>query len=1105
MKKSALFMRALLFCGIIVQHTNMYAQTEKAGEQLPPVPEFPTIPEAKPENTVTMGNSSSFSEVKIGLPIADGPFKPTWASIEANYPGEPAWLRDAKFGIWVHFGPQSAGESGDWYARKLYYEGSRANTNHKKRYGHPSKVGYKDVLRDWNPTKLDPEYLTKLYKKAGARFLMIQGVHHDNYDLWNSQYQPWNSVNIGPKRDLLGEWVKACKEEGMRYGVTFHHEYTWWWWQTAFTSDKSGTYAGVPYDGCLTPEDGVGQWWEGYDPRLLYGINLREYKSVAERANDGWGPPDAGIFSRHLDFCKWYARQWALRMMDVTANYDPDFIYTDGTVQGPFTGNGTGTGYKCDAMQTVMADYYNRLMKTRGKVDGFSIVKFRRPTNGTVNTAEHSFPDHIDTTQPWIREAPVGDWFYAPGFTYDAGSMIRFVIEAICRDGNAALNIPMKPDGSIEAACVTMLEKVGEWMEVNGQAVYGSKAWKTMGEGEMVNGKLKTLPGGGLGATHRDFSFSPQDIRFTVGKDGRLYAFTMAVPQAGSTLGIKSLGMMSEYYSGKVEKVSLLGYGDVAFESDLDALLIHIPSDISCATSAVFAITIDANNMEKPNLQDVIRLYEERLNEVRPLVSNNTGRPNPVKVAAFEQQLEAARAMLNGSEKEQAAAVTELYNAYAVFKESGYNKGGAPEEIGMTDITLEYLVERDNFAAKNMGSRFGTPVNWKVENYSIPQNDATKGTKGGIDNFPGHNTLMMGKWGGEDGTPATDMTNARIYRKVHLPAGYYYFGAAFNTIYNLGTSYIYAATEPLGTSAIAGKAIASLAMSRCSADGAFYGITFNLDEEQDVVLAFQANMQGGNANQEFRIDGVKLLYSANAESQTQTDITKEKLLQASSFSRISGQSTTKRYGTPRNWKVENYKIPAGNDGTRNGLDRYPGYECLSLGVWGDRQNNTEGHLADARIYRRVSLPAGNYYFGAAYETHYQLSQAYLFAASETMPTADIPTKSIAYDPVSDAGKDNKTFRGIYFELSEPQEVVLGFQADLANGAAEQEFRASKVKLLSLGTSANAIKGVEGASSSSSRQSSNRIFDLGGQFVGTDLKKLPNGIYIQQSKKRVVRD
>ena len=585
--------KRILLVALAALMTYTFAQETAAqtSDGLPALPPMPQVPARQPVNSVKMGDSQAFAEVKIDLPIADGPFKPDWESIESHYPGTPEWLREAKIGFWVHFGPQAAGESGDWYARNLYKEDHKAYLNHLRRYGHPSKVGYKDVLKDWNPTKLDPEALTALYQKAGARFLMIQGVHHDNYDLWNSQYQPWNSVNIGPKRDLLREWADACRRHQMHYGVTFHHEYTWWWWQTAFGSDKEGPLAGVPYDGRLTLADGKGTWWEGYDPRMLYGVDLREYETVDANAHTPWSPPQAGIFSRHLDYAQWYATQWALRIMDVTANYDPDFIYTDGTVQGPFTGDGTGTGFKSNAMQTVIADYYNRALKRRGKVNTFTIIKFRNPTNGAVNTAEFDFPDTINTSQPWVREAPVGDWFYAPGFTYDAGSMIRFIIEAIARDGNVALNIPMRPDGSIEEACVTMLEEVGEWMQVNGEAVYGSRAWTTLGEGEMVNGKLKKLPGGGLGKRQADFKFDAQDIRFTVGKNGALYAFCMAVPEAGQTVSIKSLAKKLGGKS-KVTKVSLLGYkGKLKWQHTDEALTITCPETLPCSTAVVFRIS----------------------------------------------------------------------------------------------------------------------------------------------------------------------------------------------------------------------------------------------------------------------------------------------------------------------------------------------------------------------------------------------------------------------------------------------------------------------------------------------------------------------------------
>ena len=537
-----------------------------------------------------MGNPDDFPEETLDIPITPGPFQPTWESIESNYPGTPQWLRDAKFGIWVCYGPQASGESGDWYARRLYDETntySPAYDNHLKRFGHPSEVGYKDVLRVWNPSKLDPDQLTRLYKRAGARFLMIMGVHHDNYDLWNSKYQPWNSVNIGPHRDLLREWDDACHKYGMRYGVTFHHDYTWWWWQSAFKSDTKGDKAGVPYDGNLTLEDGKGQWWEGYDPRRLYGINISEYETIATTP---WGPQE-GIFTRHLEYAKWYATQWALRIMDVTHNYDPDFIYTDGSAQGPFTGVGTATGYKCNAMPLVMADYYNRTLKRRGEVNTFSVVKFRSPTNGTVNTEEFDFPDNINRSQPWIRETPVGDWYYAPGYTYDSRSIIRVIIEAACRDGNASVCVPIKGDGSLEDACVKTLEAVGDWMAVCGEGIYGSEAWTIMGEGPLdENGHLNKIPRGALGDKQVEFEYAPDDIRFTLGKDGAVYAFIMNPPKPGETVRIKSFGSDAGLLTG-IKDVKLLGNeGKLEWHRSNDCLEITCPESLPFSSVIVFRV-----------------------------------------------------------------------------------------------------------------------------------------------------------------------------------------------------------------------------------------------------------------------------------------------------------------------------------------------------------------------------------------------------------------------------------------------------------------------------------------------------------------------------------
>ena len=545
-----------------------------------------------------------------------------------------------------------------------------------------------------------------------------------------------------------------------------------------------------------------------------------------------------------------------------------------------------------------------------------------------------------------------------------------------------------------------------------------------------------------------------------------------------------------------MKKVTLLGYGEVGFEQEVDGLKVTLPTTHPNEIAPVLEVTFDSEAPKTLSLQEVIEMYEQLAGELSAKASNNTGKPNASKVEAFSLQVEDARQYLSASASEQAERASQLHAAYGELKKKGFNPAGTPDEMGQIDVTIDYLLEKDNFSATEMGSRFGKPVNWTVENFSIPQNDTSKGTKNGIDNYPGTNCLMMGKWSGEDGTPATNMTNARIYRTVHLQPGRYFFGAVFNALYNLSTSYsyIYVGTSLYAPASVKSKSLAYLLLSKCATDGNFYGVSFTLDEEQDVNLVFQSNMQSGNANQEFRVSQVELLYCANPENLIQTDITQDMLTETNKFSRITGQSTSTRYGTPANWTVENYNIPTASDGTRSGLDRYPGYDCLTLGVWDDRQNNTAGDLSDARVYSRVNLAAGNYYFGATYEANYQLNEAYIFAASQTLSTHDIPQQTLAYDKISDAGKDNTTYRGVYFELPDAQEVVLGFQADLAGGSSQQEFRASKVKLVRYGVA----DGIEAVQSSKFTVHNEAVYDLSGRKVSDSQK----GIYIVDGKKVV---
>ncbi len=525
----------------------------------------------------------SFPIEHLDFPIAAGPFEPTWESIAAQHPGQVDWFRDAKLGIWIHWGPQAAGRSGDWYAKHMYLEDHSAAANHRRNFGHPSEVGYKEVLHQWKIPKFNADQLMQKFHDAGFRYAVIMGVHHDNFDLWNSAHQPWNSVKVGPQRDLLREWSTAARKHNIRYGVSFHHEYTWWWWQPAFGADTKGPLAGVPYDGALTKQDGKGKWWDGLDPRDLYGIPLTGYPQYDPVHLIAHGR--AGIFDKHLAYAKQYATKWALRIMDVIDNYDPDFIYTDGNSPQPFSGKRSGSGYKCDAAQRVVAHYYNRTLERRKEIDTFSIIKFSKAQKGLASTTESRIGDNVDRERMWMGELAVGSWFYAPGFYYDGGSAVRALLEFASRDGNFALAIPLTPEGDLEPAAVTMLGELGAWMNIHGPGIYGSSAWKTWGEGD------RKLPGGALNREFAEYKFTTADFRFTHGKDGKLYVWCLTVPPSGAKLLVRSLGTDAGLLEQPPSSVELLGSTEkVEWSPSPEGLAITCPDTTALRHAICFRV-----------------------------------------------------------------------------------------------------------------------------------------------------------------------------------------------------------------------------------------------------------------------------------------------------------------------------------------------------------------------------------------------------------------------------------------------------------------------------------------------------------------------------------
>jgi alpha-L-fucosidase len=351
----------------------------------------------------------------------------------------PDWFRDAKFGIWAHWGPQCQPESGDWYARNMYQEGSWQYKIHLQKYGHPSKFGFKDVINEWKAEKWNPEELVSLYKSVGAQYFMAMANHHYNLDLYNSKYQKhWNSTKIGPKKDLIAGWAKAAKNNGLPFGVSVHASHAWFWYEFAQLSDKNGELAGVPYDGKLTRADGKGKWWEGLDPQELYAQN----HELSKGYNWEW---KEGIITRpSKDYCtKFYNRT-----MDLINKYDPDVIYFDDTKLPLWPVSDVGL--------RIAAHVYNKSIKEHGElravINGKILDENQR--KAMVWDIERGQANDIQPL-PWQTDTCIGGWHYDRGL-YErngyktAATVIQTLVDIVSKNGNLMLNIPVRGDGSID-------------------------------------------------------------------------------------------------------------------------------------------------------------------------------------------------------------------------------------------------------------------------------------------------------------------------------------------------------------------------------------------------------------------------------------------------------------------------------------------------------------------------------------------------------------------------------------------------------------------------------------------------------------------------------
>jgi alpha-L-fucosidase len=481
------------------------------------------------------------SAADLELPVAKGPFQPTAESLtQYQYPD---WFRDAKFGIWAHWGPQAVPMMGDWYAKKMYQQGQVDYNDHLQRWGHPSVHGYKDIIPLWKAEKWDPDRLMQLYKKAGAKYFVSMGSHHDNFFLWDSKLHRWNAVQMGPKRDVVADWQKAAQKYGLKFGVSEHLGASFNWFQDSHKSDRTGPMAGVPYDGA--------------NP---------EYQDLYHFPGD---PNDRGWYSKNP---RWQ-QQWYDEIKELVDNYHPDLLYTDGGV--PF---GNVVGY------SMIAHLYNdSASRNNGKVQ--VVYNCKQVSGGRwVQDLERNVMGQIDPN-PWQTDTSIGDWFYNKTWKFRPVSwVIYMLVDNVSKNGNLLLNVVQRPDGSLDPEVEQMLEELAKWNVIHGEAIYGTRPWLVYGE---TNIKPTTGRRGGGG---ENTQYNAKEIRFTT-KGPALYAFTLGWPE-DRKITIRSLAKPAGSDVNRIEQISLLGYnGKIEWQQTADGLTVTLPEQKVSEYTAALKIT----------------------------------------------------------------------------------------------------------------------------------------------------------------------------------------------------------------------------------------------------------------------------------------------------------------------------------------------------------------------------------------------------------------------------------------------------------------------------------------------------------------------------------
>ncbi|NQU41848.1 alpha-L-fucosidase [bacterium] len=480
-------------------------------------------------------------------------FEASWESLEGYTC--PDWFRDAKFGIWSHWGPQSVPMYGDWYARHMYIQGHPQYLYHVRHYGHPSKFGYKDICALWKAEAFDPKGLMALYKKAGARYFVGQAMHHDHFFNFPSKLNRFNSVEVGPKKDICGLWKAAAYAQGLPFGLTEHLGATFSWWSANKSSDTFGPYAGVPYD--------------GNDPEYR-DFYLDNYEHVSGDRTKTHARPWYTSNRKFHDY-------WLSVMKELIDLYQPELLYSDGALPfGERNAANPGAAEFANGLEAV-AHLYNASIEKHGKNRAVYNQKDPRPEIyrvGILDIEKSQLPGI--NPEPWQTDTCIGNWFYDVRQAFKKpGHIIEMLIDIVAKNGCMLLNILQRPDGSIDDETVWILDELAAWFSICGEAIHGTRPWRQFGEGD----SRVALEG----FKEEKVTWNGSDVRFTR-KGKTLYAFLME-PSENRIAVLKSLTE-----SEKVASVRLLGAGDCPFSQAYGVLTVKLPTELPTAYINCLAI-----------------------------------------------------------------------------------------------------------------------------------------------------------------------------------------------------------------------------------------------------------------------------------------------------------------------------------------------------------------------------------------------------------------------------------------------------------------------------------------------------------------------------------